>query len=203
MAAQRQLSATSQALLSVMVSAIVGVSNGLQYKVGGSIWSIPPYPTYYSNWSSSHYFLVGDILVFEFESGFYDVMQVSRREYEACTADNPFQSFHAGPVRVPLIEKGMFYFICSVSCYCSLGQKVEVAVYHPVPEVVPLPAGPATVTATPAPSRLPKQSLDKGMGLSHGRFRQAPQHQLLLFLCVLATFLTAVDYHSMGCGLRP
>lgn len=159
-----------------------------------SVIGIESYP------SSSLFFIF--VLDFEFKSGFYNVMQVSRREYEACTADNPFRSFHMGPARVPLIEKGVFYFICSVSRYCSLGQKVEVAVYHPVPEVVPPPAGPATVTVPPAPSCSPKRSLDKGMGLSHKRFRQAPLHQLLLFLCVLATFLTVVDYHSLGCGLR-
>ncbi|XP_010031324.1 cucumber peeling cupredoxin-like [Eucalyptus grandis] len=198
MAAQRQFSATSQALLLILASAILNVSNGLQYKVGGSIWSIPPYPTYYSNWSSSHHFLVGDILVFEFESGFYNVMQVSRREYKACTADNPFRSFHAGPARVPLIEKGMFYFICSVSYYCSLGQKVEVAVYHPVPVIVRPPPVPATVTTTPAPSCSPKQLLGKGMGRSHEHFIQALQHQPLLFLCLLVTFLIVMDFHFMG-----
>ncbi|XP_030450141.1 cucumber peeling cupredoxin-like [Syzygium oleosum] len=209
MAVQTQLSATSQALLFIMVGLTLDVSNGLQYKVGGSIWSIPPYPTYYSNWSSSHRFFVGDVLLFEFRTGFYNVMQVSRREYEACTADNPFRSFRTGPARVPLIEKGVFYFICSVSCYCSLGQKVEVAAYHhpvpvvvPPPDIVPPPTGPTTVTDTVVPSCSPKQLLGKGMGPSHELFIQALQHQLVLLLCLLVTLLLVVDHDFVGCELR-
>ncbi|KAI6670035.1 hypothetical protein NL676_004920 [Syzygium grande] len=247
MAVRGQFSATSQALLFIMVGVILDVSNGLQYKVGGSIWSIPPYPTYYSNWSSSHRFFVSDELrnlisrfnfgpfpslvlfdhsvigciksvprsfllfvsVFEFRTGFYNVMQVSRREYEDCTADNPFRSFRTGPARVPLIEKGVFYFICSVSCYCSLGQKVEVAVYHhpvpvavPPPDIVPPPTGPTTVTDTAVPSCSPKQLLGKGMGPSHEVFIQALQHQLVLLLCLLVTLLLVVDHDFVGCELR-
>ncbi|XP_059669094.1 blue copper protein-like [Cornus florida] len=59
---------------------------------------------------------------------FTNVMQVSAREYESCTADYAFRTFTSGPATVPLIEKGVFYFVCSVSNYCTLGQKVAITV---------------------------------------------------------------------------
>ncbi|KAL3523690.1 hypothetical protein ACH5RR_016524 [Cinchona calisaya] len=67
---------------------------------------------------------------FDFDSGLHDVMQVSRREYESCSADHPFKIFKDGPASVTLVEEGVFYFICSVANYCSLGQKLSVAVVH-------------------------------------------------------------------------
>lgn len=35
---------------------------GVQYQVGGSVWSIPPSPHYYTNWSSAQSFRTGDSL---------------------------------------------------------------------------------------------------------------------------------------------
>ncbi|KAF8397996.1 hypothetical protein HHK36_016922 [Tetracentron sinense] len=105
-------------------------SFGLQHKVGDSVWSIPATPDFYSNWSANRFFQVDDTLVFEFQSEFHNVMQVSRREYDNCTAENPFRDFWVGPAIVPLIQEGVSYFICSIANYCFLGQKLSVAVHH-------------------------------------------------------------------------
>ena len=66
---------------------------------------------------------------FDFDSGLHNVMEVSRREYESCSADNPFKVFWDGPARVALMEEGVFYFVCSIANYCALGQKLSVAVH--------------------------------------------------------------------------
>lgn len=57
-------------------------------------------------------------------------MQVSRREYEDCTANSPFRAFGEGPATVPLHEEGVHYFLCSLGNYCHLGQKLLVVVQH-------------------------------------------------------------------------
>ncbi|KAI3993791.1 hypothetical protein MKX01_002804 [Papaver californicum] len=114
-----------------MVIINIILSHGLvQHVVGGDNfgWSIPEYKDFYSDWSSNQSLHIGDTLVFEFESEFHNVMQVSRREYDECTSQNPFQAFIIGPATVTLIQDGIQYFICSIAEYCNLGQKLSVAV---------------------------------------------------------------------------
>ncbi|GLT88705.1 hypothetical protein SLE2022_067190 [Rubroshorea leprosula] len=120
-------------------------SAGKQYLVGDTAWSIPSSPTYYSNWSSSILLFVGDSLLFKFESEFHNVMQVTRLDYESCTTKNPINALISGPAIVSLMEPGVFYFICNVSNYCDLGQKVCITVHKQS----------ASTTLSPAPSPVP------------------------------------------------
>ncbi|WOL15379.1 umecyanin-like [Canna indica] len=101
-----------------------------EHLVGDSIWSIPTSNAFYSNWANNRSFTVGDTLVFRFEMGFYDVVQVSRREFDDCTAGNPFRSFDVGPASVRLNEEAMHYFICSFGNYCLLGMKLPVPAHR-------------------------------------------------------------------------
>ncbi|OEL36220.1 hypothetical protein BAE44_0002765 [Dichanthelium oligosanthes] len=96
--------------------------------VGGSVWCIPPSAGLYRAWADNRTFFIGDNLVFRFETGFYDVVQVSRREYEDCTADDPYNIFRAGPAVVPLDATGVRYYVCTVGNYCSLGVRLYVTV---------------------------------------------------------------------------
>ncbi|CAD6213815.1 unnamed protein product [Miscanthus lutarioriparius] len=122
--------------------------------VGGSMWSIPLRDDLYLSWSYNTTFYAGDNLgeplgfsciafcnstlltpphprsVFRFPIGFYDVVQVSRREYEDCTADDPYNinNFRVPPAVVPLDYKGMRYYVCSVGNYCKLGMKFHVTI---------------------------------------------------------------------------
>ncbi|KAJ8465103.1 hypothetical protein OPV22_027655 [Ensete ventricosum] len=94
-----------QLQLAVVATACIGCSLAHQHLVGDSIWSIPPSNEFYSDWASNRSFAVGDDLVFRFELGFYDVVQVSRREFDSCSADNAFRSFLVGPATVSLNEE--------------------------------------------------------------------------------------------------
>ncbi|XP_066372290.1 umecyanin-like [Miscanthus floridulus] len=98
--------------------------------VGGSMWSIPLRDDMYLAWSYNTTFYAGDNLVFRFPIGFYDVVQVSRREYEDCTADDPYNinNFRVPPAVVPLDYKSMRYYVCSVGNYCKLGMKFHVTI---------------------------------------------------------------------------
>ncbi|CAL9080212.1 Plastocyanin-like domain [Musa troglodytarum] len=136
-----------QLQLAVVATACIGCSLAHQHLVGDSIWSIPPSNEFYSNWASNRSFAVGDDLVFRFELGFYDVVQVSRREFDSCSADNAFRSFLVGPATVSLNEEGVFYFLCSFGNYCLLGQKLSVTVQRLLP-----PTG-ASPSSTPPASR--------------------------------------------------
>ncbi|CAN6287401.1 unnamed protein product [Urochloa humidicola] len=97
--------------------------------VGGSSgWCIPTSPGLYRAWADNRTVYVGDNLVFRFETGFYDVVQVGRREFDECTADDPYQIYRDGPAAVALDAKGVRYYVCTVGNYCSLGVKIYVIV---------------------------------------------------------------------------
>ncbi|XP_068650565.1 blue copper protein-like [Aristolochia californica] len=112
---------------------VVRCHYALNHSVGESFWSIPPSEDFYSKWSANHFFRVGDSLVFEFETNFHDVIQVSKRHYENCCTERPLQTFRTGPATVTLAEVGVYYFICSVANYCLLGQKLSVVVHSLIP----------------------------------------------------------------------
>ncbi|KAL1559463.1 mavicyanin-like [Salvia divinorum] len=112
----------------VVVLLVLWSSEGLQHRVGDSIWSIPPTNNFYKNWSSSYIFHTGDTLYFDFDSGLYNVLQVSRGEFDMCTGYEPYKTFIDGPATIPLLMKGVFYYVCNVSNYCALGLKLWVIV---------------------------------------------------------------------------
>ncbi|XP_031258897.1 early nodulin-16-like [Pistacia vera] len=74
--------------IAMVMAIFCGGCSSLQYLVGDSIWSTPPYPKYYSEWSSSHLFYTGDSVVFGFETDVYNLIQVLISDYENCTANN-------------------------------------------------------------------------------------------------------------------
>ncbi|KAF3434418.1 hypothetical protein FNV43_RR25521 [Rhamnella rubrinervis] len=131
------------------VSPSSACSYGLQYSVGDSLWTIPPTPDYFSNWSTSIFFKIGDSLVFDFETGFFNVIQVSKQEYERCTALNPMKMIFRGPAILSLSESGVFYFMCNISNYCILGQKISITV-HDCPT-----HNPSVLSPSPSPSPSP------------------------------------------------
>ncbi|KAL3637889.1 hypothetical protein CASFOL_018337 [Castilleja foliolosa] len=118
-------------ILLVLLQIMVAVYNTYSLQnhiVGDSIWSIPPTYDFYGNWSSSYSFHIGDTLYFDFDSGLYNVIQVSRGEFDSCSGNQPLDALMYGPATFPLSRKGVFYFMCNVSNYCWLGQKVSVIV---------------------------------------------------------------------------
>ncbi|KAK9161748.1 hypothetical protein Syun_008089 [Stephania yunnanensis] len=167
-----------------------------QYEVGGDLrWTIPPSNDYYNKWSSEQSFHAGDSLVFEFESEFHDVIQVSRSEYENCSAESPFQAFH-GPAIVPLDRQATVYcFICSQ--HCVVGQKLCVITtagalrsdnaHSSWPSMAPsLPPGdgpslPPAVLSSGVDVDISSSELD----LSENRSMVASRRIALLILCVV------------------
>ncbi|EOY19297.1 Blue-copper-binding protein, putative [Theobroma cacao] len=120
-----------------------------RYVVGGAVWSIPSYPKFYNDWSSSIIFFIGDSLLFDFELGFYNVIQVPRIDYKDCIANNPIKVLNTGPAIVLLTDPGVLYFICNISNYCDLGQKVSITVQKQYTNLSPTPS------PSPSPSSMP------------------------------------------------
>ncbi|CAM8980909.1 unnamed protein product [Rhodiola kirilowii] len=118
----------STTLILLLLTILSGASAATKYRVGDGLWSIPPHPSFYSNWSSSCAFMVGDSLIFEFDSQYYDLIQVSGREHEDCTSSNPFRTFGVSPAVIKFVEEGVFYFTSSIGNYCLLGLRVAVTV---------------------------------------------------------------------------
>ncbi|XP_019427145.1 PREDICTED: cucumber peeling cupredoxin-like [Lupinus angustifolius] len=142
-------------------------SSAIPFIVGDSSgWVIPPYPSYYSNWAHSHVMRVGDSLEFHFYPKFYNLVQVRQDDYDHCTTLEPVKIFNNSPAIIPLKEKGNLFFTCTISNYCSLGQKVAITVHENIPPCSPLPPlptpsppPPPPPTPTPSPPPLPTPSI--------------------------------------------
>ncbi|KAK1575898.1 hypothetical protein Q3G72_009319 [Acer saccharum] len=135
-------------------------SNSLEYRVGDSVWSIPPYPHFYSDWSSAHLFYMADSLVFDFETELSNLIEVAALDYQNCSAYNPIKILNSGPATILLKEAGVFYFLCNLSNYCDLGQKISIIVHNPHVNSPPSPSPspsplPTILSPTPVPSSLP------------------------------------------------
>ncbi|RYR37911.1 hypothetical protein HN873_029922 [Arachis hypogaea] len=125
-----------------------------QFIVGDSAgWVIPPYPTYYTNWSHNHFFRVGDSLVFNFDPKFYNLMEVSEYEYEHCTSMEPLKVFNSSPAIIQLNQNASFFFVCTIANYCCLGQKLAVSVHQRTHNNKPPSPSPS-----PSPSPLPSHA---------------------------------------------
>ncbi|KAJ6325698.1 hypothetical protein OIU76_012726 [Salix suchowensis] len=141
------------------IIAALEATSGLRYTVGDSVWSIPPpQPDSYTNWSFSHSFYIGDVLVFDFDYEFFNAMQVSRLDYESCAALSPIRIFTRSPALAILFHERVNHYICNISNYCDLGLKFSVLVHKfsystgrsPAPS--PLPPLPSLPPSSPPAS---------------------------------------------------
>ncbi|MCH89004.1 early nodulin-like protein 1-like, partial [Trifolium medium] len=83
---------------------------------------------YFEDWSKNKTFVVGDILVFQYNPGMSTVVQVDKNDYGNCTSRNTIQTYFRGNSSVVLDKPGDFYFFCSVGKRCEAGQKLWVNV---------------------------------------------------------------------------
>ncbi|RLN43364.1 umecyanin-like [Panicum miliaceum] len=148
--------ATLGAALATLLAAFLLAAAAEDHIVGGAAWRIPTSPGLYRAWADNRTVYNGDTLgeflpsrapvlvndrdmasdrdtapprlVFRFETGFYDVVQVGRREFDECTADDPYQLYRTGPAVIHLEGKGVRYYVCTAGNYCSLGVKMYVVV---------------------------------------------------------------------------
>lgn len=105
---------------------------------------------------------------FKFDDKFYNLIQVSQKEYQHCTSLEPLRIFNSSPVILPLRERGVLFFICNIPNYCCLGQKIVISVHKDSLEKTPSPSpSQVPITISPHPSS-PNASAPQPHGSSSG-----------------------------------
>ncbi|KAF5204104.1 Early nodulin-like protein [Thalictrum thalictroides] len=132
-----------RAMVLVMVAHIMATMQltvAVVYKVGDSTgWTtIGNYD--YKAWASSKNFKVGDILVFEYNTQFHNVLQVTHDQYRECNTSTPLATHTTGNDSIPIKKGGHFYFLCGIPGHCQSGQKVDIRVAS---KTAPSPGGAA------------------------------------------------------------
>ncbi|XP_020580006.1 mavicyanin-like [Phalaenopsis equestris] len=98
------------------------------YTVGDSIgWTILNSPNY-TAWAASKTFHVGDIVTFNYNKQFHNVLEVSKADYNACTNHSTLAMYFSGKDSITIKTAGHHYYICGVPGHCQLGQKVDIFV---------------------------------------------------------------------------
>ncbi|KAA8527581.1 hypothetical protein F0562_034704 [Nyssa sinensis] len=143
------------ALLVVMFAALQ-VSIAAVYKVGDSAgWTIGNVD--YKEWAATKSFEVGDIILFEYNSQFHNVKQVTHAEYRSCNASAAITSHTTGNDSITITTRGHHFFLCGVPGHCQAGQKVDINVLRlssmaPTPAALLSPPVPAAKVPAPSPS---------------------------------------------------
>ncbi|XP_040991313.1 stellacyanin-like [Juglans microcarpa x Juglans regia] len=141
--------------LLILVLATPAVVYGAQHVVGGSAgWS---QTADYSTWAAGETFLVGDTLVFNYDST-HKVDEVSQSDYTSCNSGNAIASHQGGSTTINLSSPGSKYFICPSSGHCSMGMKLAVNVVAtsttpspPSGSTTPSDSTPPSTTVSPPP----------------------------------------------------
>ncbi|XP_072956143.1 early nodulin-like protein 17 [Typha angustifolia] len=104
----------------------------------------------YTIWEEKHRpFHKGDWLVFYYQPGMADVVQVDEVGYNKCDASNPISNYSKGrSYAFELNQTKRYYFICSYG-YCYGGMKLTVRA-QALPPPSPPSSGKSTSGATPA-----------------------------------------------------
>ncbi|KAH7686674.1 Cupredoxins domain-containing protein [Dioscorea alata] len=145
----------------LLVAMVAGAAASTKHVVGNSTgWTIPPNATFYSDWAASQKIFVGDSLVFNFQTGTHNVIEVAKSDYDACTSKNKIGSaINTGPATVTISSAGQHFYICGVTGHCNAGQKLAITVTGSSTTAqapAQAPGGPApagsTPTTTPPPS---------------------------------------------------
>ncbi|KAI3689210.1 hypothetical protein L2E82_47161 [Cichorium intybus] len=109
----------------VVILSCITFTSAKVYRVGDSGgWALS---VDYTAWASDKTFLVGDSLVFNYDSS-HTVDEVSSADYTTCTVGNSIASYNSGPTTITLNTTGTHYFICGIVGHCGVGMKLTVDV---------------------------------------------------------------------------
>ncbi|KAF7837271.1 mavicyanin-like [Senna tora] len=108
--------------------AAVEVSYGAVYKVGDSAGWTTIGNIDYKKWAATKNFQIGDIIIFEYNSQFHNVMRVTHGMYKTCNGSSPLATFSTGNDSIVIKNHGHHFFFCGVPGHCQAGQKVDINV---------------------------------------------------------------------------
>ncbi|KAI4380649.1 hypothetical protein MLD38_006816 [Melastoma candidum] len=152
------------------------------YVVGDDLgWIVPPGGEIaYKTWAYDKTFLVGDKLVFNFENGTQDVVEVTKDSYDSCNTSAPISVETISPAVITLASAGEHFYTSSYSRHCALGQKLAINVTSTSTGEAPCPssiAGPPSSNPSPSAqsptaggpsSTVPKNTAQGGAKLGMG-----------------------------------
>ncbi|KAK6929980.1 Phytocyanin domain [Dillenia turbinata] len=178
---------SSFALASVFLALFLQVLPGCYgavYKVGDDVgWTTIGNPDY-KQWASSKTFHVGDIILFQYNAQYHNVMQVTHSDYKACNTSAPIATHTTGNDSYTITTRGHHYFLCGVPGHCQSGQKVDINVLR-------------TSSVEPAPAPSPSGSASSGVASTPGPAPNSAPLNLMMdaklwwAMCIFAVFVSA------------
>ncbi|PSR92701.1 Mavicyanin like [Actinidia chinensis var. chinensis] len=157
------------ALVAIFGTLFVSKSMAVVYKVGDSTGWTTIGNFDYKQWAATKTFQIGDVIRFEYNPQFHNVMQVTHPEYRSCNTSAPIATHTTGNDSITITANGHHFFLCGVPGHCQSGQKVDINVLRaalvPSPSVSPTPPTPDATVPAPPPSGA--ATLDAMAGL-HG-----------------------------------
>ncbi|KAE8717609.1 Detected protein of confused Function [Hibiscus syriacus] len=113
----------------VVAVAMMRVSEAAVYKVGDGVGWTSIGNLDYKQWAATKTFQVGDIIHFEYNAQFHNVMRVTHPMYKACNASAPLATYTTGNDTVNITTKGHHYFICGVPGHCQSDRRLTSTCY--------------------------------------------------------------------------
>ncbi|XP_021608896.1 mavicyanin [Manihot esculenta] len=180
----RTMALVKRSVVLVLMMPLFQVMNAAIYKVGDSAGWTTIGNIDYKQWSATKTFQVGDIIVFEYNSQFHNVMRVTHAMYRACNASAPFATYTTGNDSITIKTRGHHFFFCGVPGHCQAGQKVDINVPHHQEVIAPTPASSSSSSSTFSPAvpaaRIPGPSTSNAISFM-------PSDNLAFGVAVLAT----------------
>ncbi|XP_008778065.3 mavicyanin-like [Phoenix dactylifera] len=138
------------AFVAIIISALRTIAVPAEYVVGDEKGWAPG--VNYMAWAEGKEFRVGDTLVFEYNLGDHNVIEVSREEFKACNVSRTRTALTSGHDAITLTAGGKKWYLCGKENHCNLGQKLVVTI---LPSITVQPA------QSPNPSTPPASGLSK------------------------------------------
>ncbi|KAK4753317.1 hypothetical protein SAY87_022115 [Trapa incisa] len=135
-------------------------SEALEFSVGGGSggWGVPSDNSSnpFNQWAERTRFLIGDALVFVYQTNQDSVLYVTKEAYHSCNNESYISKYANGHTVFRLNQSGPFHFISGLKAYCLKDEKLAVVVLADRSNKTTAPspsssAGGATTT-TPSPS---------------------------------------------------
>ncbi|KAK9725478.1 hypothetical protein RND81_05G146500 [Saponaria officinalis] len=142
----------------MVVVLVASPSYAVVYKVGEAAGWTTIGNVDYKDWAATKTFRIGDVISFQYNPQFHNVMQVNHAGYKACNASSPIATHTTGNDTITVTKHGHYFFLCGVPGHCQSGQKVDIHILKtvsstiaPSPSIASSPAN-AAATAAPGPS---------------------------------------------------
>ncbi|KAH6791992.1 hypothetical protein C2S52_002469 [Perilla frutescens var. hirtella] len=100
-------------------------------KVGGNAGWKPN--VNYTHWAAHRHFYVGDWLYFGFDKRYYNVLEVTKSNYERCDDEEFMKNITRGGRDVYNLTEARAYYFLSSGGYCFQGMKLSIHVHRSPP----------------------------------------------------------------------